>query len=79
MACDIAALMLYSIDALPEAEVASLADHVVRCRVCKKRLTNREEMKQAIIAACRGGAAERTPPKNYAAPAGTGSRRAAKR
>jgi hypothetical protein len=53
--CDVTALMLYSIDALPEDEVVSLANHVVRCRRCRKQLTDRDEFKAAIIA-CTNGA-----------------------
>lgn len=52
MACDITALMLYSIDALAEPEVVSLANHVAGCRTCRKRLTDREELRAAILAAC---------------------------
>jgi hypothetical protein len=53
MTCNVTALVLYSIDALSEAEVVSLANHVERCGSCRKRLTDREELKAAIIEACR--------------------------
>ena len=53
MACDITALMLYSIDALAEPEVVSLANHVAGCRTCRKRLTDREELRAAILAVLR--------------------------
>ena len=53
MACDIAALMLYSIDALAESEIVSLAEHVASCHTCRKRLTDREELRAAILATCR--------------------------
>lgn len=48
MACDVTALMLYSIDALAEAEVVSLAAHVEECMSCRKRLTDRDEFRAAV-------------------------------
>lgn len=50
MACDVTALMLYSIDALGETEVVKLAHHVTGCSRCQKRLTDRNEFRAAVIA-----------------------------
>ena len=54
MTCDVTTLVLYSIDALSEAEVVSLADHVDRCVSCRKRLIDREELRAAVIEAYSG-------------------------
>lgn len=63
MACDVTALMLYSIDALPEDEVVSLANHVSRCVRCRKRLTDRDEFKAAIMALHAPDQARQTEPR----------------
>ena len=50
MACDVTALILYSVDALAEDEVVRLANHVTWCASCRNRLTNRAEFRAAVLA-----------------------------
>lgn len=68
MACDIRALVLYSIDALAEREVVSLANHVARCRTCRERLTDREELKAAILDSCGPRREKQRPLKDHRRP-----------
>jgi hypothetical protein len=49
MKCDLTALILYSFDALDEVEVIELANHVARCRSCRTRLTDRQQLIDAVI------------------------------